>query len=505
MTHAPSSPTARSDSLPPASVWCCASHEFSGVPLEIITGKLPEDLVGTLYRNGGGRWQAGSTTLHHLFDGDGMISAYRFDGRSVLFRNRFVRTRSYESANRAGRLSVRQMGMNRPGGVGANMLRLPANLANTNVLYWNRELLALWEAGNPTKIEPDSLETVGNTRLGGALRMLSGAYSAHPRHDPARSSVVNFGYDVGFDPIGWLERRPTIGELLEELKSLPAMRLYETDVNGKTRRLRAVSMPKLRWLHDFALTQTHAMFVMGSVVIKGLSLLLGTRTASECMEIAPDLPTWIVAVPRDGGRIRIAEAPPSAVFHIVNAYDDGTAIVVECPQFSVPDFQQSIWPWTNSIHDTSFPAVSDQRDSGLTRYRLERDGRLEREQISTAPLEFPQFDQRRSTLKHRFVYGTCPEQGVVRPLPGIVRIDAQTGRTSWYAANDTYFSEPSFVPKDRYSREGEGWLLTVGRERRARRTKLVILDAESIENGPVVEALLPGDIPPPFHGMFVRA
>lgn len=37
---------------------------------------------------------------------------------------------------------------------------------------------------------------------------------------------------------------------------------------------------------------------------------------------------------------------------------------------------------------------------------------------------------------------------------------------------------------------GEAWLLIVGREHRAGRTKLVILDAQSVENGPV-EALLP--------------
>jgi all-trans-8'-apo-beta-carotenal 15,15'-oxygenase len=57
-----------------------------------ITGTLPEDLVGTPYRNGSGRWNIGSSQVESIFDADGMVSAFVLDGSGVRFRNRFVRT-----------------------------------------------------------------------------------------------------------------------------------------------------------------------------------------------------------------------------------------------------------------------------------------------------------------------------------------------------------------------------------------------------------------------------
>lgn len=95
-----------------------------------IDGTIPAELDGTLYRNGPGRWQDHSgRPLHHLFDGDGMLSAFTIADGSVHYKNRYVRTNHY-----LGKTGLNHMGTAAPGGIKSNIGRLPPNLANTNVV-----------------------------------------------------------------------------------------------------------------------------------------------------------------------------------------------------------------------------------------------------------------------------------------------------------------------------------------------------------------------------------
>ena len=49
-----------------------------------------------------------------------------------------------------------------------NLLNLELkNVANTNAQYWGGRLLSLWEAGMPHEMDPDSLDTLGPSTLGG--------------------------------------------------------------------------------------------------------------------------------------------------------------------------------------------------------------------------------------------------------------------------------------------------------------------------------------------------
>ncbi len=52
-------------------------------------------------------------------------------------------------------------------------------IANTNILYWGGKLLALWEAAEPYRLDPITLETVGPEYLDGLLKPGS-AFAAHP-------------------------------------------------------------------------------------------------------------------------------------------------------------------------------------------------------------------------------------------------------------------------------------------------------------------------------------
>ncbi|MCX5931229.1 MAG: carotenoid oxygenase family protein, partial [Cyanobacteria bacterium] len=152
-----------------ASAFRNVGSELSAVPLTAASGTIPTELSGSLYRNGPGRLERGGRWVHHPFDGDGMITAVRFEAGVAQLSNRFVRTEGWLAEAAADKVLYRGVfGSQKPGGPLANAfdLRLK-NLANTHVVRLGEKLLALWEASSPHSLDPTSLETEGLELLGG--------------------------------------------------------------------------------------------------------------------------------------------------------------------------------------------------------------------------------------------------------------------------------------------------------------------------------------------------
>src|SRR5260370_21929979 len=122
-------------------------------PFLKVTGELPRELNGTLYRNGpnpqfdapGAPW----------FVGDGMLHAFHLENGRASYRNRWVRTPKWQAEHDAGRALF--------GGFGRKLPHPPPStindggVANTNIIFHARRLLALWQGHRPTQLEPCSL------------------------------------------------------------------------------------------------------------------------------------------------------------------------------------------------------------------------------------------------------------------------------------------------------------------------------------------------------------
>ena len=123
------------------------ASDVEATEVELVEGRVPDDLKGTLYRNGPGRIRVGNSAYGHWFDGDGYITAVAFRGRTaqVSFRGKYVRTDRFRAQEAAG-------GDNEPfacrgawtqrGNLGSpwswidNIFRIPTNPSNTNLLYF---------------------------------------------------------------------------------------------------------------------------------------------------------------------------------------------------------------------------------------------------------------------------------------------------------------------------------------------------------------------------------
>ncbi|MEV6275485.1 carotenoid oxygenase family protein [Nocardia sp. NPDC051832] len=443
-----------------------------------IDGELPSDLTGTLYRIGPGKHRVGSTLLHSLFDGDGMVSQFVLDGCSVRYRNRYVRTRHFEHGQRSDRIRYRGVGTQIPGGPLANIGRLPANVANTNIVDYAGGLLALWELGNPHRIDPDSLETLGPCDFDGKLGFL-GAFSAHPKWDPSTGDMYNFGLDL----------LPT-----------PRIRTYRVDRSGRMHSLATVPMLDLVWNHDFALTQKYLVFVLDPLRPDLTKVALASHSFIDSLRFDRAKGTRFLLVPKAGGRPRVVEHEALLHFHLTNAYDDGDDVVVELVRFDTA--WNEVRGATNAINNDRGEAPSFP-DSRLMQYRITRGGTVLERELSDRSVEFPQYDWRRSTRPHRYSYlaGKSADAAV---YDSIVKVDHRSEVETRCEFALSSVGEPLFVPRTPDAAEDDGWLLFLNHQLAEHRSQLVVLDARDLERGPLATAWLDHHIPWGFHGTFTR-
>src|SRR5437867_7065325 len=185
----------------PSSAWRVAFETLEDEipkPRELeVDGSHPTDLAGTLYRIGPARHDVYGERYRHWFDGDGMVHALQLEGGRAHYGNRFVATTKKQAEDNAGRRLSGGFGTPPPGGPWTRLRRAwPGNTANTNVVDYGGRLLALWEGGRPWRLDPVTLDTVGEDDLGGVLGPRE-SLSAHPHLDPATGQLWNFGLHYG--------------------------------------------------------------------------------------------------------------------------------------------------------------------------------------------------------------------------------------------------------------------------------------------------------------------
>jgi len=472
----------RADRAPAGeSPWDSQPHEHDYRVGE-ISGRIPDGLRGVLYRIGPGRLDVGGHPLGHIFDGDGMVSRFAIDDDGVRFRNRYVRTAGYRRSKDKP-VPGRGFGTQRLGGPLANVLRFPDNMSNTNVLIHRGALYTLWEGGPPHRLDLTTLHTEGPDRFGGALKRL-GAFSAHPKRDPHTGEVFNFGLD--FFP-------------------RPMIRCYRLTRGGRVDTVGTIPIPKLGFVHDFALTAKHLVFVLGPLVVANpIPVALGLRPFGEALSYRPQLGTTIVLLPRDGGPATRLQTDPLFHFHVTNAYEaDRTGETVVELVAHQPD---GGWRgWNRHLRDyrgDAGPAFGGT----LTRLVIDRrSDRVTHDTLDDVGCEFPQLDPRRATGAHRFTYLASASEPDGNPN-SITTIDHHTGAADRYVADgDATVCEPLFAPDPDADAEGRGWLLSVEHQPAQRRSRLIVLAAERPGAGPVAAAHLEHHIPMTFHGAYLPA
>lgn len=407
-----------------------------------VTGEIPRELNGLYVRNGA---NPPSGKSMDWFLGCGMLHGVEIaDGKPRWYRNRYIQTCLLEQE------------MPDP----QTRSKLENSIANTHVIAHAGRILALAELNLPIEVTPD-LETVGPYRFGGKL---NGNMTAHPKVCAKTGELMFFGYSM----------------------TPPYLKYYRAAADGTLVQEAEIAVKGPTMMHDFCITQTRTIFLDLPVVFD----LEERRKGGLGIRHDDDYGARIGVMPRSGTSddVQWFEIDPCYVYHTLNAYDDGDAVVIEGCRMVGYMAKVMVKP----------PVPVPYR------WRLNlADGRVSETQIDDLGLDFPVVPEGLTGQRHR--YGYFAQFGEAAPtVDGFHKLDMVTGQRQSHMLRDGRTgSEARFVPAAKAASEDDGYLMSYVYDPGAGTSELVILDATNLSDDPIARIHLPARVPAGFHGSWI--
>jgi carotenoid cleavage dioxygenase len=413
-----------------------------------VEGALPPELDGLFVRNGPNP-RSGSSP--HWFAGDGMLHGVRLqDGRARWYRNRYVRTPSFLDPERQV--------------IGEGGIDLSAGgPANTHVVEHAGRILALVEIAHPCEVDAE-LGTVGVYDFGGRLET---AMTAHPRRCPRTGELHFFGY--GLAP--------------------PCLTYHVADAQGRLVRSEQIPVAGPTMVHDFAITDAHAVFLDLPVVFDAD----GAQSGGMPFRWSDEYGARIGVLPRgaSGEQTRWYEIEPCYVFHPVNAWGQDGRLVLDVVRYP------ELWRERSDRFEAAH----------LHRFEVDPSaGRVVETALDDRAVEFPRLDERRTGTRHRFGYAVASFSTDTGASSHLLKYDFLRGEGVEHRFGETgVASEGVFVPASDGAGEDEGWVLAFVYDGGGGASALVVLDAQAFGSPPVARIPLPQRVPFGFHGSWIAA
>lgn len=429
--------------------------------LVIISGEIPKELNGVLYRNGPNPQFIDDH--RHWFEGDGMLHAFFINNGQISYRNRWIETERFKLEQQAGKALFRSFSYMSD----ISVKEISHNTANTNIIFYAGKLLALQEGAYPTEINPINLSTIGKWDYQGQVPQMS----AHPHFDLTTKEMHGYAYTPGSKEIVY----------------------YVFSPDGKVIKSEKLDTPFSSFMHDFFITKDYVLFPVLPLTFSMERIQQG----KPMLMWEPDRGAYIGIMRRTGNAKDIIwlKTDPFYAFHYMNAYQDDNQIILDGMKSErahlFPDIKGKI------------PAIAECPPR-LTRFTLDiKQRKVTQNQIDSIAAEFPRFDERFTGLpyRHGFVAASINPKSKDSEFDSIIHYDHKNkSQTNREFGVGNMPNEPIFVPKNKDSEEGEGFILSIVYEAQRDTSDLYILDAMNIDKEPLAVIQLPHRIPNGFHG-----
>lgn len=457
------------------------AEEFPMTLLPVLSGTIPLDLQGSLYRNGPGRLERQGQRVGHWFDGDGAVLAVHFAAGQARATYRYVRSAGYVEEEKADQFLYSGYGSLAPGPVWQRWNAQLKNAGNTSVLALPDKLLALWEGGWPHALDADTLKTHGVDSLGGLEA--NEPYSAHPKRHPKTGHLFNFGVAPGANA---------------------TLNLYRSDAQGRIEKKHGISLNGIPLIHDFVLADRYLVFCVPPVRLNALPAVLGFQSFSDALMWQPKHGTQLVVIDADTLEVVSSEATdPWFQWHFGKGFVNKNGdVVIEIVRY--PDFA------TNQ-QLKEFPSGSMSTPATGQLWQVCLDPKTAQIRAQTCLVEhhceFPNVSADSPNLAAAPTYLSIHASGQESTgdlFGAIARFDPDTAKLTIADPGDKgYPSEPIYIAKGTPSADAGlpvGWVLTVVYDGETHQSELWIYDSDRLSDEPVCRLQLPRVIPPGFHG-----
>ena len=451
--------------------WTPQHAEVTATDLDVIEGRIPDDIDGIYLRNTENQLHQ-PLGRYHPFDGDGMIHQIDFSGGKANYRNRFVRTRCFQAEQDAGGslwggLMDKSSLSKRPG-FGAHG-SLKDSSSTDIIVHAGKAVSTFYQCGEGYVLDPETLEQEGV-----ASWVPLDGISAHPKVDQRTGELLFFNYS----------------------KHAPYMHYGVVDRSGRLAHYVPIPLPGPRLPHDMMFTQNWSI-LCDFPLFWDEELL---KREVHVTRLHEELPSRFALIPRYGQPedIRWFEAEPTFVLHFINAFEDGDEVVLD------GYFEEDPYPppLENADGYGHMMAYVDEHSfkPKLHRWRFNlADGTTREERLDDRILEFGMMNQRYLGLPYRYAYSTTSKPGWFL-FNGFVKHDMVTGE-SWSVElpEGRYGSEAPFAPRVGAVDEDDGYLVSFVTDENRGTSECILIDCKRFADGPVCRIALPHKISSGTH------
>lgn len=443
-------------------------------------GTVPDWIEGSLFRNGPAKFETANQDLNHWFDGYAMLHLFTIDDGDIGYKNKFLRSQAYESAN-DDKMAFAEFGTDPCRDIFERFFTyfLPPQAtdnANVNIGKIADDYVAMTETPMPVRFDPETLETLEVAEYEEVDGEIT---TAHPHYDYDREATINYITQFSF-------------ENTYKVFQIP-------DETGEEELLGEVDVHEPSYMHSFGMSQSYVILTEFPLVVNPLKIIVGHEPFIDAYEWKSNWGVRFTVIDKSTGEVvaRTESDESFFGFHHVNAYEEEDELIVDLLTYDDADVIQEFY-LDNIMSEDFSPGTAELRRCELSF----GEGEVTSEILSTEPIELPRINYGSfNAREYQYVYGVGQHE---KDLPDqLIKLDVNDGLEARWHEPDTFAGEPVFVEAPDPESEDDGVVLSVMLDTENRKSFLLVLDAKTFEEQ--ARAEVPHIIPNGFHGQFYSA
>ena len=444
-----------------------------------VTGKLPEWVEGTLFRNGPGMFKAGNQDYRHWFDGLSMLHKFSFKAGNISYANKFLQCKAYHEAKENNRISYSEFATDPCYSLFDRVKEIfdpkITDSAKVNVARLGGKFVAMGEPSLQMEFDPDTLNSLG-------------VYTYDDK--PKQHITTVHPHEVDNEVIN----------LTTRFGRVSSYRFMSRPEGENPQLIASHKVKEPAYLHSFGLSPSYLILTEFPYVVNPLKILFHAKPFIENYVWKPHRGTRIFIFNRKNGTlVKQFEADPFFAFHHINAFERGEELYFDIVTYPDPEIIQSFYLDRIRSEGKKLPGGQIRRFHADMAGNKDISYRI----LSDEAIELPRFDYEHYHMDsdYRYVYSVgVNKAGNNSFYDQVVKSDLKTEQAKiWYEKN-CFPGEPVFLPNPNRKSEDDGVNLSVVLDEANGNSFLLILDSVTFTE--IARAVIPQPILFGYHGNF---